>query len=180
MFNLVGWKAYFVALRLDWEHQPLALCISRTSFFLVNFGFWVGSLWGDDLVFLKWIWSTDDLYTSEKERQNSEGPCWQIGCRRVLSRWSFALAWAIAIAMVATWGARHHSAFVVNTATTFGAIHFYTQYFERFRGNPISLFCAGVIALGGCLVLAHWNTKLDPTKNTVIVRATLTYMRRCL
>jgi iron complex transport system permease protein len=30
----------------------LAITVARTSVFLVNIGFWVGSLWGDDLDWL--------------------------------------------------------------------------------------------------------------------------------
>jgi iron complex transport system permease protein len=34
----------------EWER--LAITVARTSVFLVNIGFWVGSLWGDDLDWL--------------------------------------------------------------------------------------------------------------------------------
>ena len=162
LFNLVGWHAYFLALRLNWEYQPLALTVARTSFFLVNVGFWVGSLWGDDLQYL-------NLAPKRTDQDYSELYCWEVGCGRLLPRWFFALAWAAALAMIAAWGTINHSAFVLNAACTFASIHFYTQYFERFHADPLSLLGAGVVALGGCITLAHWNSHLDPTKNSIVI-----------
>ena len=37
----------------------LALVAARTSVFMVNFGFWIGSLWGDDLLLVRSLWRGD-------------------------------------------------------------------------------------------------------------------------
>jgi hypothetical protein len=37
-------------MRADWER--LAITVARTSVFLVNLGFWIGSLWGNSLIWL--------------------------------------------------------------------------------------------------------------------------------
>ena len=49
LFSALGWGAYFIAHKLSVDYYHLAIAVSRTSLFLVNFGFWVGSLWGDSL-----------------------------------------------------------------------------------------------------------------------------------
>ncbi len=65
-----------------------------------------------------------------------------------LSAVGFAAAWAIGLIGVGSWAARANRRFVVNTAATFFAINFYTQWFERLGAEPLS------IALGGLLVIA--------------------------
>jgi hypothetical protein len=47
LFSLLAWVAYRASLGMEPDLQRLALISARTSLFLVNFGFWVGSLWGD-------------------------------------------------------------------------------------------------------------------------------------
>ena len=47
LFTLLSWAGYRWSLSLPPDYSRLALVSARTSLFLVNFGFWVGSLWGD-------------------------------------------------------------------------------------------------------------------------------------
>src|SRR5256886_16863028 len=49
LFGLLSWLAYRLSLRLATDYQRLAIMFARTCLFLVNLGFWVGSLWGDSL-----------------------------------------------------------------------------------------------------------------------------------
>jgi len=46
-FSLLAAIAYFLSQRLGPAYERLAIVFARTSLLLVNFGFWVGSLWGD-------------------------------------------------------------------------------------------------------------------------------------
>ena len=49
LFSALSLGAYHLSKRLPLDMQPVAITFSRTSLFLVNLGFWVGSLWGDSL-----------------------------------------------------------------------------------------------------------------------------------
>ncbi|MEN9237622.1 MAG: hypothetical protein Q6K80_05340, partial [Thermostichus sp. DG_1_6_bins_120] len=137
LFSLLGWGAYVLSLRLSADYSHLAIAVSRTSLFLVNFGFWVGSLWGDSL------WLQEDS--------------WSLDGSSLIPDWFFTWAWAITLVGMIIWAARHNRRWVVNTLSVFGAIHFYTQYFENLGASPLTLLVAGLIALGIAVLLARYN-----------------------
>ena len=58
-----------------------------------------------------------------------------------------ALLWAIVLIAVGIWAVKKDKRFVVNTVTTFGAIHFYSQYFEVLGASPMTMLLAGIIAI---------------------------------
>lgn len=136
LFTLVSWGLYRVSLQLEPELQRLAVIASRTSLFLVNFGFWVGSLWGDSL--------------GGRRR-------WEVGSGDTIPDWAFALAWAVALIATGTWAARENRRWVVNLVAVFGAIHFYTQYFERLGASPGSIIAAGLAAIAIAMTLVRYN-----------------------
>jgi len=137
LFSLLSWGAYRMSLGMEPELQRLALISARTSLFLVNFGFWVGSLWGDSL---------------------GRGEVrWHMGHAQAVPDWAFALAWAAALFMTGTWAARENRRWVVNLVAVFGAIHFYTQYFERLGASPGTTSLAGLAAIGIALALVRYN-----------------------
>jgi iron complex transport system permease protein len=137
MFSLLAWGAYRISLGLELEQQRLAIISARTSLFLVNFGFWVGSLWGDTLGKGVRSWSDPGSTT--------------------VPDWAFALAWAAALISTGMWAARENRRWVVNLVAVFGAIHFYTQYFERLGASPKTIFMAGLCAIGIALALFRYN-----------------------
>ena len=47
LFSVLGFAAWKVARLLPGKASELALTFARMSVVLVNFGFWIGSLWGD-------------------------------------------------------------------------------------------------------------------------------------
>jgi hypothetical protein len=107
--------------------------------FLVNLGFWVGSLWGDTL----WRTRVD----------------WSLRSGKIVPDWVFAVVWAIALIAAGSWALRRNRRWVVNLLAVFGAIHFYTQYFERMSTSPSSLLVAGILALGIALAIARYNKR---------------------
>lgn len=117
VFTVLGAALVFGSAKLPWRYERLALIAARTSALLVNFGFLVGSLWGDTL------------------RDIS------------VSRGLFSLAWALVLIGVAVWAWRENRRWPLIAATVFGAIHFYTQWFERIGAEPAAILFAGLTAI---------------------------------
>lgn len=137
LFGLLAWGAYFLSLGLTGASQRVALVFARTSLFLVNLGFWVGSLWGDSL------WNQRDLLDSLRGA--------------VIPDWVFAIGWAVGLIATGLWAVRRNRPWVVNLLAVFGAIHFYTQYFKRLGTAPASILVAGLVALGIALAIVKYN-----------------------
>ncbi len=74
-----------------------------------------------------------------------------------ISSLSFAVGWALSLGAVGVWATRNDKRWVVNIAIVFGAIHFYTQWFERLGATPGSLLIAGVSALALVYWLRNYN-----------------------
>jgi len=129
LFSLLGIGAYQLSKRLSVEYEGLAIASARTSVFLVNFGFWVGSLWG--------------------ERGESESV--------IVANAVFSVSWAIALIATAIWAWKRNRRWVLNTVATFGGIHFYTQWFETLGASPGTVLIAGLLALGFAVGLRGVN-----------------------
>ena len=97
---------------------------------MINMSFWVASLWAD----------LDSYYY-------------------IASSGVFALLWAIVLIGVLIFGTKKNIPFLVNMTTTFGAIHFYTQYFEFFDVNPVSMIISGIIGIFITVILWKYNKK---------------------
>lgn len=132
LFSFLGIGAYQLSKHLAADYQRLALTGARTSVFLVNFGFWIGSLWGD---------------------RNKQGAL-------LIPDWLFAALWAVALIATAVWAATQNRRWVLNTVATFGAIHFYTQWFERLGATPATVLFAGLLALGFAVGIWSFNRQL--------------------
>lgn len=132
LFTIFSVATYQLSKRLSTEYQRIAIAASRTGVFLVNFGFWVGSLWGD-----------------RKE-----------GGEMVIADWVFATLWAIALIAAGSWAWKQNRRWLVNVVAVFGAIHFYTQWFERLGASAETVLTAGLLALGFAIGLRSMNTKL--------------------
>jgi iron complex transport system permease protein len=137
LFTMLSWGAYRLSLKLEPDLQRLAIMSARTSLFLVNFGFWVGSLWGDSL--------------------GRRSASWSMGSSAAVPDWAFGIAWAAALIGTGIWAARENRRWVVNLVAVFGAIHFYTQYFERLGASPGTIVVAGLGAIGIAMVLVRYN-----------------------
>ncbi|UDL93610.1 hypothetical protein LGH83_13660 [Lichenihabitans sp. PAMC28606] len=149
VFAALALGADRLATHLPPAFERRALLAARTSLLLVNFGFWVGSLWGDNLDWLHRSAASDEQST-------------------VLPAVLFSIGWALALIGVAIWAARRNRRWVLTVAAVFGAIHFYTQWFERLDATPESVLLAGLITLGIAAGLWAWSrrSKRKPTPST--------------
>lgn len=125
VFGLLAAGLYRLRGLVAESWSSLATVAARTSLILVHFAFWVGSLWGDVLGGARW--SYDDA------AQPGFG----------LPGWFFAIGWA-ALSLTLALATRRGS-FLSISAIVFLAIHGYTQYFETFGAEPLSLLIAGLV-----------------------------------
>lgn len=73
---------------------------------------------------------------------------------------AFTLVWAIALLAIGIWGAWVNRRWVVNAAAVFGALHFYTQWFELLGASALSLLGGGVLLILFGLALRWLNERL--------------------
>jgi iron complex transport system permease protein len=142
LFGALALVAYLASQRIGSAYEPLALMAARVSVFLVNFGFWVGSLWGDSLALPRALLRHDTL-TDATERSVMVPPM------------VFIVGWAAALAATGAWAVKANRRWVVNLVAVFGAIHFYTQWFERLGATPLSVLVGGLLVLA--FAIAAWK-----------------------
>jgi len=147
LFGALALAAYGAAGRLPADYERIALIASRTAVVLVNFGFWIGSLWGDPLMLLRGL-NGNDVNASSMHP--------------VVPAWVFTVGWAVALIAAGAWAASVNRRWLVNIAAGFGAIHFYTQWFERLGATPASVLLGGVAMLAIALALWAFNRRPAP------------------
>jgi len=140
-FSLITLVAYQISLIVGAAYERLALMAARVSILLINFGFWIGSLWGDRLEQLSGLFG--------RARENV----------LTIPRIAFVIGWALALIAFAVWAMARDRRWVVNVCAVFGAIHFYTQFFERLGPNPLAILLGGVSALGIAIAIWQFNKK---------------------
>lgn len=146
LFSGVALALYLISLRVSADYERIAIAAARTCLILVNFGFWIGSLWGDRLRLWRY-WAKGDV---------EGGPSFTAR-GAVIPDYVFSIGWALALIAVGYWGVKTGRRWVVNIAAIFGGIHFYTQWFERLGANPLSVLLAGVILIAVALALRAFN-----------------------
>ena len=70
---------------------------------------------------------------------------------------AFIVGWAVVIVAIGAWAARANRRWVFTTAVVFGAIEFYTQWFERLGAEPWAIIVAGLTLVGFAIVLWRYN-----------------------
>lgn len=145
LFTLLGLGGWFLARNLRSAQHDLAITFTRMCVILVNMGFWIGSLWGDRPGEL---WRVADENAITDTLSNPQIP-----------DTTFIVAWALALLAAGAWGAKNGRRFLVNTVAVFGAIHFYTQWFEHLGADPLSVMIAGVATIGIGLTLWKYNKR---------------------
>jgi hypothetical protein len=136
LFTALAFATYFLSKRLPAEYERLALVAARTSIFMINFGFWIGSLWGDNLRLIRSLLHDDPTILTS----GVTGP-------DIISPFMFAVVWAIVLLAAAVWGMRANRRWVVNVAAVFGAIHLYTQWFDSLGPGPLAFIIGGLLML---------------------------------
>ncbi len=132
LFSVLSIGLYQLSKTLSADYERIAIASSRTGVFLINFGFWVGSLWGD---------------------RTASGEV-------IVSETVFAIFWAIALVVLAVWAWQRNRRWVLNVAAIFGGVHFYTQWFENLGASPGTVLIAGLLALGFAVGLKSINTRI--------------------
>ena len=141
LFTALGFAAWQAAKQFTGLYQNLSIVFARVCVILVNFGFWIGSLWGDTPGKL---WRSGDHYLD-------------FGSDAQIQSMVFVIGWILALLAAGAWAAKNGRRFLVNTVATFGAIHLYTQWFERFGADPITVIVAGVATIAIGLGLWRYN-----------------------
>lgn len=142
-----------------------ARTLGQLALIWINMAFWIGSLWGDVVGFHLWgpRWNA---VTAGIEDSRSRTAAWRAAVDAfeaqalVIPADAFAAVWALGILAVGAWSAFTARRAVLNIAVTFGAIHFYTQYFERLNATPEAIIIAGVIAILAAWALWAFNRRL--------------------
>lgn len=135
VFTLLSVVAHVAGRYIPVHYSRLAMIFSRTAMVVVNFGFWIGSLWGDR--------SSDSF----------------------VSAWFFIIGWGVVLLAAGVWGAFRGLRWLVNLAATFGAIHLYTQWFEHFHANPGSIIVAGLFTVAVAYALISYNRRAKRHEN---------------
>lgn len=139
LFSALALAAHLLSRRLAPQWERLATIVARVALFLANLGFWIGSLWGDDL---DWLVHGPDFTISPHD---------------------FAVAWALLLLGTAVWAGRTDRRWVLNLVAVFGGIHFYTQWFEWVGATPGSLLLGGLILLVSAILLWRLNSSHEKT-----------------
>lgn len=142
LFSLVASGIYTLRAHLSDAWETMTTAAARAAIFMVNFGFWVGSLWEDHI--------GESFHTFEKygDRQAYRDTAF------VVPEEVFTLGWIAFLAVVIV-KARQGS-FLSITSLVFLGIHAYTQYFEFFGAEPVALLIAGITLVGLAVAGAHW------------------------
>jgi hypothetical protein len=148
LFSLLALGTYYLSRSLSSDYERLALIAARTSVFMVNFGFWIGSLWGD--------YPGETWAQGEGSRLWSNREAWRAAHLHI-PEIAFIVGWAIVIIAVGAWAARANRRWVVTTAAVFGAIEFYTQWFERLGAEPWAIIVAGLTIVAFAIALWRYN-----------------------
>jgi iron complex transport system permease protein len=143
IFSIVAELAFLLSKYIKLGYDRLPLFVARTSIFLVNLGFWIGSLWGDSL---NWLPGRADSHEA------------------LIHPIVFVIAWAVALLGAGVWAGYANRRWMLNIVAIFGGIHFYTQFFERLGATPWSMLLGGVVLLALALGLRRVNQNMVEEK----------------
>src|SRR5215211_1622887 len=136
---------YLVSLRVRADYERIAIAAARMSVVLVNFGFWIGSLWGDNLRLVRAVFLNDDAVRIVRRGG------------AMIPSGMFSIGWALALIAVGVWGVRSNRRWVVNVAAVFAGIHFYTQWFSILGPNAFSVLAGGILMIAAAFALRSLN-----------------------
>ena len=143
LFSALALIAYQASERLPADYERLAITAARTSLLLINFGFWIGSLWGDPLMLLRSMNAKDASLD-----------------KTVIPATVFSILWAVVLLGAGIWAMQVNRRWLVNLVALFAGIHFYTQWFERLGATPLSVLLGGVVMLASAFALWMFNRRV--------------------
>ncbi len=146
LFSALALIAYQASQRLPAGYERLAITAARTSLLLINFGFWVGSLWGDPLMLLRSMNAKDTSLASMT--------------KTVIPAAVFSILWAVVLLGAGIWAVQVNRRWLVNLVAVFAGIHFYTQWFEHLGATPLSVLLGGVVMLASAFALWMFNRRV--------------------
>ena len=145
LFSLLAAALHWGSTRFARGYEHVMTAATGTSIFLVNFGFWIASLWSDPT-----LERFHGFYTI---------------FHRTLWWWSriegriFAVVWALALVAAGVFAWKSDRRWLGTAVAVFGAIDFYTQWFEWLGATPASVLIAGLCALALAMALKSFNRK---------------------
>ena len=145
LFSGLALALYLVSLRVRADYERIAIAAARMSVVLVNFGFWIGSLWGDNLRLVRAVSLNDDALGMVRRGG------------AMIPSGVFSIGWALALIAVGVWGVRSNRRWVVNVAAVFAGIHFYTQWFSILGPNAFSVLAGGILMIAAAFGLRSLN-----------------------
>ena len=145
LFSALALIAYQASQRLPADYERLAITAARTSLLLINFGFWIGSLWGDPLILLRSMNAKDASLDMTET---------------VIPATVFSILWAVVLLGAGIWAVQVNRRWLVNLVALFAGIHFYTQWFERLGATPLSVLLGGVVMLASAFALWMFNRRV--------------------
>jgi iron complex transport system permease protein len=148
LFGLLALATYYLSKSLSADYERLALIAARTSLFMVNFGFWIGSLMGDYAPLVRALLNDN----SSAAIDLSDSP-------PLIPPLPFVMGWAVVLVGAGIWAVRENRRWVVNIVAVFAAIHFYTQWFERLGFTPLTVLAGGLLMLAFALGLWKFNKR---------------------
>lgn len=134
---VVALALFFASLRLPSVYERVCIIAARTAILMINLAFLVGSLFGDSTFASQGVTLTAGVFT---------------------------IVWALLLIGVGVWGIYANRRWVVNAAAVFGAIHFYTQWFEYLGPNPLSVLGGGILLVVFGLLLRWINGRIFRAK----------------
>jgi len=135
---------FFVSLRVPSVYERVCIIGARTAILMINLVFLVGTLFGDS--------------TFAPQGVN-------------LPAAFFTIVWALLLIGVGIWGIYVNRRWVVNAAAVFGALHFYTQWFEYLGPNPLSVLGGGILLVVFGLLLRWINGRIFRSKAPAVAAA---------
>lgn len=144
VFGLLAGALYRIRNRAP-AWQALLTVAARTAIFMMNFGFWVGSLWGDRV---GEHWLAPEGWADRS--------AWRDSALNIPD-YVFTLGWAGALAALIT--VTRRGSFLSVTSIVFLAIHGYTQYFEYLGAKPETLVLGGLVLVGLAVGGARYFTR---------------------
>jgi iron complex transport system permease protein len=142
VFAAIALVGHLVSLRVTPAYARLAVIGARTAVLMINFGFWVGSLWGDELT---------------KSAQDFDP---YMNAPTVPSL-VFSIGWAVALLAAGVWAIKTNRRWMVNVVAVFAAIHLYSQWFERLGASPGTVLGAGMLLLAFAFGFWRFNRRIS-------------------